>query len=727
MLRNEPAGPAVIDMARAPAYYPLNQFDPLEDEGGEDKLPLSQYFWVLKRYRWRIAGFTSAAVLATLMISARLTPIYEATTTVDVDRQSPPGVVGEDAARSALNDADQFLATQIKLVESDAVLRPVDQRFQLRKQEGQSAALSARGEESPVALKQLKVSRPPNTYLMQISYRSPDPQMAADAANAIGQSYLQQMYEIRLRSSAGVTRFMERQIEELKAKMERSGQALVAFERDLNLVNPEEKTNILSARLLQLNSEYTVAQADRLKQEAAYQSVSGGSIEAALATAQGEPLRKLAEHRSEALEHFAEVKSHYGANHPEYRKAQTQVNEVQSAFDSTREEIAQRVEIGYRESQRREAMVMAAVGTAKAEFDHVNARSFDYQALKREADGDKTLYDELVRKIKEAGINAGFQNGSIRIADPARPPLKSVYPNILLNVLLAFLLAGLLSAGAALLADLLDKTVRDPEQVARTLRTEVIGSLPLMKNRRSSLLAPSAQGNAGGEESDLSGFNESVRTLRNSILLGNFAEHYRSLLVTSAAPGEGKTTTASNLAIANAEQGKRTLLIDGDLRRPSVHRNFNLPSVVGLSNVLLGEIPWREVLISPESLPDLHILPAGPPAQRACDLVSRGLTELLEEASSEYDLVILDAPPLLGFAEPLQMATAVDGVIIVACAGKTTRRAVASVLTTLNRVRARIVGLVLNEVHREISDSYHYYGYYRSYYKPREEHQEVSS
>jgi capsular exopolysaccharide synthesis family protein len=173
--------------------------------------------------------------------------------------------------------------------------------------------------------------------------------------------------------------------------------------------------------------------------------------------------------------------------------------------------------------------------------------------------------------------------------------------------------------------------------------------------------------------------------------------------------------------VANAEQGKRTLLIDGDLRRPSVHRNFNLPSVVGLSNVLLGEIAWRAAVIPTEALPDLHILPAGPPSRRASDLVGRGLTEVLEEASSEYDLVILDAPPLLGFAEPLHMATAVDGVIVVARAGQTTRRAVASVLATLNRLRAKVVGLVLNEVHKELSESYYYYGYYRSYYRPKAE------
>jgi len=157
-----------------------------------------------------------------------------------------------------------------------------------------------------------------------------------------------------------------------------------------------------------------------------------------------------------------------------------------------------------------------------------------------------------------------------------------------------------------------------------------------------------------------------------------------------------------------------------------VHRNFNIPSVVGLSNVLLGELPWRHALVKVEGVPGLDVLPAGPPSRRASDLVGRGLVELLEEAAADYDLVVLDAPPLLGFAEPLQMATAVDGVIVVARAGVTSRKAVASVLATLTRLRAKVIGLVLNEVHRALSDSYYYYGYYRSYYRTREEDRDAS-
>jgi capsular exopolysaccharide synthesis family protein len=329
-----------------------------------------------------------------------------------------------------------------------------------------------------------------------------------------------------------------------------------------------------------------------------------------------------------------------------------------------------------------------------------------------------------VRKIREAGINASFQNSAIRIADPARPAIKPVFPNLKLNVLLAFLFSSLLAVGMAVLSDVLDTTVRDPEQVTRMVKADVVGSLPVVKNWKGRLGPVPAIGDShalvpAGANGDhaIAGYDEAIRTLRNSILLADFDRRLRSILVTSASPGEGKSTIAAHLAVSHAQQGHRTLLIDGDLRRPSVHRRFDIPSALGLSNVLVSELPWQDAVVKLPNLPGLDVLPAGPTSRRAADLIGRGLQQMLEEASAEYDLVILDAPPLLGFAEPLQMATVVDGVLVVTRAGETSRKAVASVVATLRRLRASVVGVVLNEVHKEMSDSYYYYGNYGKYYK----------
>jgi capsular exopolysaccharide synthesis family protein len=526
---------------------------------------------------------------------------------------------------------------------------------------------------------------------------------------------------------------MEKQIDELKAKMEKSGLALAQFEKDLDVINPEEKTNILSARLLQLNTEYTAAQGERVSKEAAWNAMKSGSLEAAQVSSQGAELAKLNETLNQAHQRFALVKSTYGSTHPEYRKAASEVAEVERQYESTRKNIADRIQVEYREALNREQMLQKTVAETKAEWDRINSKSFEYQQLKREADADKTLYDELIRKIREADINAGFQNNNIRIADLARPALHPVLPNIKLNLMLAFLFSTLLAIGAALLQDTLDTTLRDPKEASRFLGTDVIGTMPIDRLEaqlpKSAATAPAGapvaktalSGNRKRYYRSTSDFEESVRTIRNTILLSDFEGRLRSIMLTSAAPGEGKSTIAAHLAIANADRGKKTLLVDGDLRRPSLHSKFGLNPREGLSNVLTGELSWQDVVVPVEGRPNLSFLAAGLGSHRAADLMGPRLATLLDEFAKEYDLVILDSPPLLGFAECLQMATAADGVLIISRAGETKRKAVAELVSVLNRLRANIVGVVLNQVSQNTSaDGYSYYGYYRygQYQKP---------
>ena len=723
----EPKALPSPNQAVQPAWYGYDTEPP-----DQSAVPLSHYLWILRRHRWKILGFIFGCIAATVIISARLTPVYESTSTVDIDRQMPAAAVGQDATRMPANDADQFLATQVKLIQSDSVLRPIADQYHLleiEKQFNEKVPRQAQ-EDAPILLKKLKVSRPPNTYLLLITYRSTDPRLAADVANGVARSYVEHTYDIQFHSSASLATFMEKQLEELKAKMERSSAALAQFERELNVINPEEKTSILSARLLQLNTEYTNAQTDRVRKESAWKSVQSGSLEAAQVSTQGENLKTLSQKLDDARQRFVDVQTHYGANHPEYRKAAVQVEEIERQLRESSQNAAQRVEVEYRESVNREGMLQKAVSDTKAEFDRLNAHSFEYQSLKREAEADKTLYEELIRKIKEAGINAGFENSAIRIADPARAAVKPVFPNLPLNIALAFLFSTLLAIGAAVMSDVLDKSIRDPEQIASLFKTEVMGSLPMVKSWRRRL-SPARTNEAGttalvradgsqpgDRKQSITGFEEAIRTLRNSILLGNFDRRLKSLMITSATPAEGKTTTAVHLAVAHAQQKHKTLLIDCDMRRPGVHSKLGINPESGLATVLQNGLQWRDKLVKLVELPELDILPSGFSNRRAADLIGASLPRILEEAVPDYDLIILDTPPILGFPEPLQMAAVVDGVVLVALAGQTNRNAVGSALTTLQRVRANVVGLVLNEVTKDMSDSYHYYyGYYGKYYK----------
>jgi polysaccharide biosynthesis transport protein len=365
---------------------------------------------------------------------------------------------------------------------------------------------------------------------------------------------------------------------------------------------------------------------------------------------------------------------------------------------------------------------------AKAEFDQMNGRSFEYKALKQEADTDKALYEELIRKIREAGINASFESSSIRLADVARPALYPTFPKTMLNALLALLGSTIIGLSIIFLMDALDTTVLDSEHLQRELRVPLLPSLPVGKFTMGILPMQDLPG--GSQFNEISAketlaapnaaFDEAIRTLRSSILLSAGLEHHpRSILVTSASPGEGKSTIALYLAAAHSQQQRRTLLIDGDMRRPVI--KLGVSNDRGLSDVVNGTMHWKEAVQTPYAYPDLDILSAGPSSRRVADRIGMVLRSILDEAEREYDLVVIDSPPLLGFAEPLEIAALADSVIIVARAGRTNRSAVSSVVEQLKRVRANIIGIVLNGVRADMSSQYYYYSpRYYSHYTTRD-------
>lgn len=732
MSQDRPNGRELMVSPR-PSIAPITPVHALRSDEALDRVPITQYLYAIYRNRWRILPFTVFCIVASLLISLRMTPLYEATTVIDVDRNGETEAVGGDSRPASPFNMEQFMSTQIHLIQSDAVLRPVALHYNLPLERQEAWFAPAREDDAaarrdaPAALKNLRVAHPPQTFLIYIRYRSENPQLAAEVANSIAQSYIDHVFRIRHESSQNLSRFMERQLDELRTKMEHSNAAQAAFERELNMIDPEERTSIISARLLQLNTEFTTAQAERVRREAAYRALGNGSLDAASISSQGQQLQKLQQRKNEALEAFSKVRQHYGPNHPAYSLAKSEIDQLDEMIASTMKTVQKQISLEFNEAQQRENILMQELRQTKAEFDRLNANSFQYKTLKREADADRKLYEELVAKTKQATINSGFPSSAIRIADRARPAYAPVSPNVKLNVLLAALFGLMLAVGMAILSDSLDRSVRDPELVSLTVGAEVLGALPRVRNPNR-LIPAMIEDSSRPERAlvkatdaanrSIVGYQESVKTLSTSLMLADFDQRVKTIMITSASPSEGKSTVATTIAIAHAAKGDRVLLIDADLRRPSVGDKLGIVRSTGLSDVCLKNLPWQSAVQSLPQLPGLSVLTAGQNNRRAMDYFGRVFSDLLAEASEHYDFIVVDTPPLLGFSEPLQLATLVDGVLLVAMAGSTNRRALQTCANQLRRVGGNILGIVMNAATRDnqAGGAYHHY-YARDYTK----------
>jgi polysaccharide biosynthesis transport protein len=687
-------------------------------------LLFAHYAWVLRRHAWKIALLVLVCAASAYALSKHATPIYEASALIDFDRDAPMAVVGQDSAHgNGVSDIDQFISTQVRLIQSDTVLRPVAEMFHLVSEENLGTGSKGSTQvnpQAPIVLTRLAVNRLPNTYFLSITYRSPSSENAADVANAIAQSYLQTSFALRLQSSTDLSHFMERQLDEVRTRMEHSNQQLADFERQYSVVNPEEKTNILSARLLQLNNEFTAAQVDRVRKEVIWNSVKEGAVPAAEASAGAESLERLKQRLDEAEQKFAIVSSTYGTEYPEYKKSASELGELRRQVGDTAKDVREHVRASFQQAQRREQMLRDTVSELKEEYDRLNSQSYKYQQLKQDATADRTLYDELSAKVKEAGINNDFHDHAIRIVERARPGAAPISPTTRLNVAFAVLFSVILGAGLAIASDATNPTVRDSASVKWYLGIDVIGSLPAVKEPPERRLPSTIEtgksmalgargashGKKAGRDSTFSHYGEAIRAIRSTILLSDRVGRLRSILVTSAGPGEGKTTAVVNFAIAHAIQGNRTLIIDADLRRPSVHMRLNIPDGPGLSDILTKGLPYVDVVQHVNRIGQLYVITAGPPSHRAADLIGPRIADLLDQVAKEFDLVLIDAPSLLGFSDPIQMAHSADGVLIVTSAGSTRREALLRVVSTLTRVRANILGIVINRVSSDASTKY---------------------
>ena len=651
--------------SNAPGQYQVRQSSCPEQELEEPGTPLSHYLWILRRHRYKLILFVVLSVLGTYFFTSRLSPTFEATAVLEIDRQAISGPVANDSSANAINDVEQFLATQVSLIQSDAVFGSVADKYRVDrvKQFGDTVSRASTSK-APVLLKNLTVTRSPNTYLLLISYRSPDPSLAAEIANATAYSYLEYISNVRIQSASDLTTNMEKQIADLRSKVEASNAALLKLDRDGKRISSEKAGRPPSWQRPQLKGEDGQGQA-------------------------------------------------------ELKKSDVEVRGLSQRADKVHQSTPKPQDVETWEARKKERF-KSAVAETSANGNNISAHNLDYWRLRTEAETDTLLYEELVRKIRESTMSAALRNNSTRQVDIARAPAKPILPNKRRDVIVAFLFSTLLGLAVVAVSHAMDGSIRDPEKISQKLSTEVLGTLPMVRtkgllpwltrvrNPRSeplrSELVLGGRGHLGARASTngaLTVFEESVRTLHAAILLRDPARNIRCLMVTSTTSGEGKTTTAANLAIRNAEQGYRTLLIDGDLRSPQLHLFFGVPSEVGLSSVLVKQTSWRAAITKSATYPNLDILTAGPRLESVPDLIVRDLRAIVEEAKREYCMLVIDSTAFANLAEPMYMSTIVDGVLVVSVAGQTNEQAFLSLFATLKRVGANALGFVMNKVTKD--------------------------
>jgi capsular exopolysaccharide synthesis family protein len=548
---------------------------------------------------------------------------------------------------------------------------------------------------------------------------SPDPHLAADIVNALVTSYIEQNYQTKFESTTQTSDWLSQQLADLRVKVETSQEKLIRFQQAKGIVGIDDKQNTTTEKLGDLNKELTAAESDRIQKDANYRLASTGSPD--LLGRSTDMLQNLRVREGTLKQDYALLGTQFGSSHPKVRETKNQLDQVQSDIRAEVTRIATQIQNEYLTALQRESMVRAELEQQKHEVNQLAQDAIEFNILKRDVDANRQLYEGLLQKMKEASIEVGLRSSNIRVVDSARVPLSPSTPDVPRNLGMGLLVGLCGGIGLAFLLETLDNCVYTPEQVEMASGLRVIGVVPMFAHPDASRLKPAGLALAKADLGDCrfellaltrpnSEVAESYRALRTSILLSAPEAPPRVILVTSALPQEGKTTTCANASIVLAQRGMRVLLVDADLRRPGVHKAFGVGCETGLSTLLTGNSTMEEVIIRYPKLPNLCLLPAGPQPPAPSELISSlQMKALLAQWRKDFDHIIIDSPPAISVTDPVILSAEVDSVILVVRSGKTPKDALQRAEDLLFQVNARVMGVILNAINLASPGHYYYY------------------
>jgi capsular exopolysaccharide synthesis family protein len=583
----------------------------------------------------------------------------------------------------------------------------------------------------------LRVVLEPNTRIIDIHYSSPNKELAARVVNTLANTYIEQNFKTRFESTMQASDWLSRQLVDLQMKVETSEEKLVKYQKDHQILGIDEKQNITTAKLDELNKELTSAESERMQKEAIYRLAESGDTESASSVSVGAAwqgktsettsplLDKLEGTKADLKIQIAQMGTQFGPAYPKIAQMNNQLQEIDAQIQSEMKKVGGRLRGDYVASLQRENMLRTALEEQKQEDNKLNESAIEYSFLKRDFETNRTLYEGLLQKLKEAGVTAGLRSNNIREVDIARTPAAPSEPNIPRNLGFGFVLGLTSGIGLAFLLEGIDNTVRTPEQAQEISGLPSLGIIPLApKSTAETTSKSNGLAVASTKEAielitqsrPLSQMAESYRALRTSLLLTSVGAPPKTILITSALPREGKSTTSINTAIVLAQKGTRVLLIDADLRRPSIHKTLGMGPRIGLSNVLTGGATLQQATVRSTLLPNLFILPAGTPPPNPSELLaSAPMFDLLAEVREQYDHVVVDTPPTLSVTDAVVLSTRADAVVLVIRSAQTTKPALRRARDILAQVNARVAGVLMNAVNLESPDYYYYYEYQGKY------------
>jgi succinoglycan biosynthesis transport protein ExoP len=701
---------------------------------------LYDYLLILRKHQWLILSFMLAVVTIVAIATFRMQPVYVATARIEMDRENSNILPfqGSDSY-DFMMDLENYIETQSKILTSETLALQtirnggLTARPEFSSPGGPSEAIasgSLKNQKRPPELAgflgSLSVRRVPNTRLMDVSFESTDPQLAARVVNAHIATYMDQNLQSHYDATTHATTWLADQLGELKIKVQKAEDARIAYERQNQIWTLDDKQNITTQRLGDVNKELTEAQSERMKKESLYQFAKAGNLDAVPQVQSNAGLVDLLKKRTEISAQYADALSQYGPNFPKVQRLQGQLKEAEDSIQKEKKKILDVLESDYQEVRQREVLLTQRLDQQKAEANQMAEKLVEYNILKREAEADKTLYDGLMTKLKETAISQGLRSSNIRVVDPAMIPSTPARPAKARNVMLAFLVGLVGGIGLALLREYLDNTVKTPDDIETLARLPSLAVVPQFAGsngtaKKQRLLQGLA---ANGHEKRIelvaqhlpkSQMSEAFRALRTSILLSQADHPPQVILVTSALPREGKTTAAANLAVTLAQLGDRTVLVDADLRKPGVGRLLNLGSgkYAGLSSYLAGVSSLDLVTVPHPAIPNLAAIPTGPLPPNPADLLSsHKFADAIAELRTKYKFIVIDSPPVMAATDAVIVSVQTDGVLLVVRSGETPKEAFTRTRDLLNSVKCRILGVVLNAVDSSAPDYYYSYRYY---------------